>query len=60
MRQTPPESLVMAKNMCNFGWNVTMCDMKTKLKQLKEIHLLNLYGENNPKGVQKHPKMTTC
>jgi hypothetical protein len=24
------------EDMCNLGWNVTMCDMKTKLEQLRE------------------------
>ncbi len=42
MRQTLPKSLVMAKkmshpkNMCNSKWNVALCNMKTKLKPLKE------------------------
>jgi hypothetical protein len=40
MGQTPPEGLVMAKKQntpktCDLKWNVTLCDMKTKLKQLK-------------------------
>jgi hypothetical protein len=30
-----------------------MCNMKTKLKQLKGIHLLNILDENSLKSVQK-------
>jgi hypothetical protein len=38
--------------MCNLGWS-DFVQYENKVEKTEGIHLLNLLGENNPKGVQK-------
>ncbi len=50
-----------SKDMCNLKWNVTICDMKTKLKTTKGIHSLNLLNvQTIPNVFKNHSKMTIC
>ncbi len=63
---TPPKSLVMVKkqvapkNRWNSKWNMVLCNMIIKLKQLKESTYSILWMKIILKVFKNHPRKTTC